>query len=142
MNRTEYVLTFVVFILSIVPAGCSVGDASLPGTSGAAAQLDSAAAAPRPPAVEVFPVQSDFAASAQLIPAVVSVEGTAVVFARRDGLVTWLGGEEGTQVTKDQILARFEDDDARVQLRQVVLDGSRLSVEERQSEALVEVNRN
>ena len=93
--------------------------------------------------VNVFAVQPSPSRSEGdlLIPASVSVEDTAIVLAEREGLIVNLRGPEGAHVMKGDILAQFNDNDQRSQLRQAELEVSRLKVEEQQFEALVKLNR-
>jgi RND family efflux transporter MFP subunit len=90
--------------------------------------------------VGVFQVKPSEAAGDQLIPAVLSVENTAMVLAQRDGILIELRGEEGARVEKGQVIARLNDDEQRAQLRQAELEVNRSMQEERQLEALVKVN--
>ena len=96
-----------------------------------------------PIVVHVFDVQPSphLSEGDLLIPAALSVEDTAIVLAEREGRIVNLRGEEGARVKKDDILAQFNDDDQRSQLRQAELDVSRLKVEEQQYESLVKLNR-
>jgi RND family efflux transporter MFP subunit len=78
-----------------------------------------------------------------LVPAAISVEVTAMVLARRDGGVSQLSGQEGSRVTKGQVIAQLSgDDELRAQLRQAELEVKRLEVEQREYDALVKLNRN
>lgn len=96
-----------------------------------------------PAVVHVFDVQPSPHLSEDdlLIPAAVSVEDTAIVLAEREGLIVNLRGEEGSRVAKGDVLAQFNDQDQRGQLRQAELDVSRFKVEEQQYEALIKLNR-
>jgi len=76
-----------------------------------------------------------------LIPAALSVEDTAVVLSELEGRIVSLPGEEGSRVTKGQILAQFNDEEQRSQLRQAELEISRLKVEAQQLQALIKLNR-
>ena len=76
-----------------------------------------------------------------LIPASLSVEDTAIVLAERDGRIITLRGQEGVRVNKGDVLAVFNDDDERSQLRQAEIEVSRLKVEEQQYDSLVKLNR-
>jgi RND family efflux transporter MFP subunit len=97
--------------------------------------------ATRPVAVEVFEVTSPTETRAEPVPAVIAAESSAVVLAKRDGIVTWLGGVEGARVKAGEMLARLDDDETRTQLRQAELEVTRSQFEERQYEALLKVNR-
>lgn len=105
------------------------------------ASASSSASPPKPIAVEAFEVQPSAAASYQLVPAVISVEGTAQVLAGRDGTVMKLAAEEGSSVTRGQVMAQLNDEDLRATLRQAELEVDRLLVEERQYDAMINVNR-
>ena len=96
-----------------------------------------------PVVVHVFDVQpsAHLSDGDLLIPAALSVEDTAIVLAEREGRIVNLRGQEGARVTKDDILAQFNDDDQRGQLRQAELEVSRLRVEEQQFESLVKLSR-
>jgi len=76
-----------------------------------------------------------------LIPASLSVADTAVVLAEREGRIVNLSGQEGARVNQGDILAQFNDDDQRVQLKQAQLEVSRLEVEGQQYEAMIKLNR-
>jgi RND family efflux transporter MFP subunit len=76
-----------------------------------------------------------------LIPAALSAEDTAIVLAELEGRIVNLTGEEGARVVKDEILAQFNDEEQRGQLRQAELDVSRLKVEAQQLQALIKLNR-
>ena len=93
----------------------------------------------RATSVELFEVRNQ--SSTPNIPAIVSTEAIAAVLARRDGIIAKLEAQEGSRVTKGQVLAAFDDDDSRLQLRQAELEVSRLQYEERQYEASVKINR-
>src|SRR5689334_8331834 len=85
-------------------------------------------------AVRVFEVQptANVASGDLLIPASISVEDSAVVSAEIEGRIVNLSGQEGTRVAKGDVLAQFNDDAQRTQLRQAELDVSRLKVEAEQ----------
>ncbi|HVS81108.1 MAG TPA: efflux RND transporter periplasmic adaptor subunit [Pyrinomonadaceae bacterium] len=93
--------------------------------------------------VHVFDAQPSPGSSGEdlLIPAALSVEDTAVVLAQREGRIMNLRGQEGARVIKGNVLAQFNEDDQRSQVRQAELEVSRLQVEEEQYEALVKLNR-
>jgi RND family efflux transporter MFP subunit len=120
-------------------SGCGRESETVKLGQGVEARSSSGAGPRLPLAVEVFEVKPA-AARAQLIPAVISVEGTAVVLARREGIINWLGGQEGARVTKGEVIAQLDDDESRAQLHQAELEVSRMQAEERQYEALVKVN--
>jgi RND family efflux transporter MFP subunit len=96
-----------------------------------------------PIAVQVVEARPSEAAGDLLVPAALSVEVTAMVLAQRDGTISELGSQEGSRVTKGQVIARLSgDDDLRAQLRQAELEVKRLEVEQRQYDALAKLNRN
>lgn len=97
--------------------------------------------AARPIPVEVFEVVAAAEGRTQPIPAVISVESTAAVLAKRDGLIVRLEVQEGARVKQGQLLAQLEDDESKAQLRQVELEVARLQYEEKQYEATIKVNR-
>jgi len=76
-----------------------------------------------------------------LIPAALSAEDTAVVLAELEGRIVNVTGEEGSRVTKGEILALFNDEAQQGQLRQAELDISRLKIEAQQLQALIKLNR-
>ena len=119
-------------------SGCS-NDKSM--AAGGALAAATPATRTRTTTVDVFEVEASTTVGEQLIPAVISVENTAMVLAQRDGILTELGGQEGTRVAKGDVMGRLNDDDQRAQLRQVELEVNRSKLEERQLEALVKVNR-
>lgn len=128
--NTLYVLVFIVCLLS----ACSAG--SKP-------RQISAVPTPAPVVVNVFDAQPSANSSGGdlLIPAAISVEQTAVVLAEREGRIINLRGQEAAHVTKDEILAQFDEDDQRSQVRQAEIEVDRLGVEEQQYDALVKLNR-
>ena len=66
-----------------------------------------------------------------------------MVLAQRDGIISQLAAQEGSRVTKGQVIAQLSgDDDLRAQLRQAELEVSRLDVEQREYAALLKLNRN
>jgi len=94
-------------------------------------------------AVRVFDLQPTANAPAGdlLIPASISVEDSAVVLAEIEGRIVNLPVQEGARVAKGELLARFNDEAQRGQLRQAELDVSRLNVEAEQLQALIKLNR-
>ncbi|HKO96472.1 MAG TPA: efflux RND transporter periplasmic adaptor subunit [Pyrinomonadaceae bacterium] len=133
--RTPYTLYGLVFVGCLFSA-CSGG--SKPPTQ---------AVAPTPAGpvvVNVFDAQPSTSSSSGdlLIPAAISVEQTAIVLAEREGRIINLRGQEAARVTKGEILAQFNEDDQRSQLRQAEIEVNRLSVEEQQYDSLVKLNRN
>lgn len=96
-----------------------------------------------PVVVNVFDAQPTTNSSGGdlLIPAAISVEQTAVVLAEREGRIVNLRGPEASRVAKGEVLAQFNEDDQRSQLRQAEIEVSRLTVEEQQYDSLVKLNR-
>jgi RND family efflux transporter MFP subunit len=135
--RTVLVTGITVLLLGVL-AGCRAKTEGLkPGTA------SNTAATKGPIAVQVVEAKPSVAAGDLLVPAALSVESIATVLAQRDGTVSQLGAQEGSRVTKGQIIARLTgDDDLQAQLRQAELEVSRLEVEQRQYGALIKVNRN
>ncbi len=64
-----------------------------------------------------------------------------MVLAEREGRIVNLRGPEASRVTKGDLLAQFNEDDQRSQLRQAEIEVSRLKVEEQQYDSLVKLNR-
>ncbi|HJZ68410.1 MAG TPA: efflux RND transporter periplasmic adaptor subunit, partial [Blastocatellia bacterium] len=95
----------------------------------------------KPFSLEVFEIKESRPQGDRLIPALISVEGTAQVLAERDGTILGLEVQEGASVTKGQVIARLNDDDLRAALKQAELEVERLLVEERQYDAMIRVNR-
>jgi len=93
--------------------------------------------------VHVFDVQPvpNPANSDVLIPAAISVEDTPLVIAEIEGRILNVTAEEGARVTKGQVLATFNDEAQREQLRQAELEVSRLKVEGQQLQGLIKLNR-
>ena len=129
--NTPYVLVFIVCLLSACSAGSKPRQLSVVPTPAA------------PIVVNVFDAQPSANSSSGdlLIPAAISVEQTAVVLAEREGRIINLRGQEAAHVTKDEILAQFNEDDQRSQVRQAEIEVDRLGVEEQQYDALVKLNR-
>lgn len=115
---------------------------------GCTARTTALRTAPAPNTKAPIPVQVIEARQSEpvgnlLVPAALSVEVAAMVLARRDGVISELSGQEGSRVTKGQVIARLSgDDELRAQLRQAELEVNRLEVEQRQYDALVKLNRN
>jgi RND family efflux transporter MFP subunit len=137
MNKLNSLLIGIVILCGAAFAGCTRGS-RLGNTT-----ANSPTTAKRPIAVQVVEAMPSTAAGELLIPAALSVEGRAVVLAQRDGTIIKLSGQEGTRVGKGAIIAQLSgDDDLRAHLRQAQLEVNRLKVEERESDALIKVNRN
>lgn len=138
MNRVYKILVGTLILLASITTGCNAGSRTLESNRSA---LDD------PPirliAVKVFEAQPSNSTTVGdlLIPAALSVDSTAVVLAEREGRITLLGAQEGARVGRGDMLAEFNADDQRSQLRQAELEVSRLKVEEKQYEALVKLNR-
>jgi membrane fusion protein (multidrug efflux system) len=136
MFRGKKILLGMLLLSTALLGGCTAG-------SQIRAPDNRTIATASPLVVHVFDVQPSphLADGDLLIPAALSVEDTAIVLAEREGRIVNLRGQEGTRVSKGDILAQFNDDDQRAQLRQAELEVSRLQVEEQQFEALVKLNR-
>lgn len=135
MYRENKILLGMLLLSTGLLGGCTAGSQTR--------APDRIIATASPVAVHVFDVQPSphLSEGDLLIPAALSVEDTAIVLAEREGRIVNLGGQEGARVTKGDILAQFNDDDQRAQLRQAELEVSRLKVEEQQYESLVKLNR-
>lgn len=133
--------------LSLLVVGLAV--AGLSGCGGRA-QMSSPGGSPnsnpnsgQPIAVRVYQVAPSVARGDLLIPAALSIEGVALVTSQRDGAISQLRVQEGSRVSKGQVVAFLSgDDDLRAQLNQAELEVKRLQVEQRQLEALVKLDRN
>lgn len=120
-------------------SGCG-GKAQVSSANGS---LNSSSGSAQPVAVRVFQVTPSVARGDLLIPAALSIEGVAVVTSQRDGAIEHLRAQEGSRVSKGEVLARLSgDDDLRAQLRQAELEVKRLQVEQQQLDALVKLNGN
>jgi RND family efflux transporter MFP subunit len=131
-------LTGITLLLVSVFAACTAKpEAMRAGTA-------SNPAATKPPLlVQVVGAKPSAVTGDLLIPAALSVEVTAMVLAQRDGIISQLAAQEGSRVTKGQVIAQLSgDDDLRAQLRQAELEVSRLDVEQREYAALLKLNRN
>ncbi|HSE37397.1 MAG TPA: efflux RND transporter periplasmic adaptor subunit [Blastocatellia bacterium] len=129
-------------VLILVAASCCACGSDKPAASPAFEASASANGAPTKAFVlQVFEIKESRKPGDLLIPAVISVEGTAQVLAGRDGTILELGVQEGASVKKGQVLARLNDEDLRAALRQAELEVERLLVEERQYDAMIKVSR-
>ena len=135
-NRLRFLLPFLLVLMSACYGDASrnsevvsAKSASTPGTGNVSR------------GVETFTVQLGPGSMEQLIPAVVATDNTAVALARIDGTIVELKADEGTQVSKDQIIARLSDDTLRVQLKQAEIEVERLTIEARQYEEMIKVNK-
>ena len=135
-------LKYLAPALSILMTACFGGGS--PNAAAEGVPLKNAAPTASPaidPTVETFLVQSGSGSKEQFIPAVISTDNTAVVLAQIDGIVVDLKADEGTQVAKDAVIARISDEGLRVQLRQSEIEVERLTIEARQYEEMIKVNR-
>lgn len=140
MNRAAFHIKLAALFAASAFAGC--GGTSKPVNINAAlAANQNVAASTLPIAVNVAVPQPSTTSGDLLVPAAVSAGNTAIVLAQRDGTIIQLRGEEGTRVAKGAVLAQLGDQEQRSQLRQAELEVNRLTVEERQYEALVKLNR-
>ncbi|HLE62114.1 MAG TPA: efflux RND transporter periplasmic adaptor subunit [Pyrinomonadaceae bacterium] len=132
----------ILLIMTITASGLSAcgGKAQV---SSANVSRSPASHSAQPLAVRVFDVVPSVASGDLVIPAALSVEGVAVVTAQRDGAIAQLRVQEGTRVSRGQVIARLSgDDDLRAQLRQAEFEVNRLKVEQGQFEALIKLDRN
>ncbi len=91
--------------------------------------------------MEVFEARPGSTPRERLTPAVLSVEDSALVLAQRGGVLVKLSTDVGAGVEEGQILAELAADDLRAQIRQLEFEAESSRLNERQLEALVEVNR-
>lgn len=140
MNRKDKTLAGILLFSVSLLAGCAAGSRTLGPANSSSAVTDPAT---RPILVHVYDAQPSPGSSGGdlLIPAALSVEDTAVVLAQREGRVINLRGKEGARVAKGEVLAQFNDEDQRGQVRLAEIDVRRLQVEEQQYEALVRLSR-
>ena len=103
-------------------AGCRSGTQSVMLSESATARAATPEAKSNPIKVDVFEVVALTSEQAQPIPAVIAAESVAAVLAKRDGVVVWLGGQEGARVKQGDLLVRLNNDDSSAQLRQTELD--------------------
>ena len=141
MQSRPKLLAILLLLSYGISAGCAAGSRARK-QANLQSPTDGSTPARQPIPVDVVEAQLSADMGELLIPASVMVENTAVVLAQREGTITMLRGEEGTRVTKGQVLASFNDEDTRAAIRQAEVEISRLKVEEKQYEALVKVNRN
>ena len=138
MDRTERKVGLVLSLTGCLVAACTAGSKALPDNR------TSATAASRAPfKVHVFNAQPSAGAATgdRLIPASLSVEDNAVILAERAGRIISLSGIEGARIRKGQVLARFDDQDQRANLRETEIELSRVQVEEQQYASLVKLRR-
>lgn len=136
----RYAPSLLVLPLAVVwLSGCG-GKAGVSSSAGLTSPASNSA---QPIAVRVFDVVPSVARNDLLIPAALSIEGVALVTSQRDGAIAQLRAQEGSRVSKGEVVANLSgDDDLRAQLRQAELEAKRLQVEQRQLEALVKLNHN
>src|SRR5258705_1942688 len=131
-------VTAITLLLLGVFAGCTVKPGPLK-ESGSAANSTSVKA---PLLVQVVEARPSTATGDLLIPAALSVEVAAMVLAQRDGIISQLAAQEGTRVSKGQVIAQLSgDDDLRAQLKQAELEVARLDLEQKEYTALLKLNR-
>ena len=129
-------------IVIAVVVSCSACGSDKPAASPPFEASASANGIPAKPfSLDVFEIKESQPQGDRLIPAMISVEGTAQVLAERDGTILGLEVQEGASVSKGQVIARLNDDDLRAALKQAELEVERLLVEERQYDAMIRVNR-
>jgi RND family efflux transporter MFP subunit len=138
VQSTKYTTSILLLLLvTLLIAGCSAQSQTR--------VLDNRKTTAQTPVVvvQVFDVQPapNLTNGDLLIPAALSADDTAIVLAEIEGRIVDVTGEEGSRVTKGEILAQFNDEEQRGQLRQAELDISRLKVEAQQSQALIKLNR-
>lgn len=135
--QTKHSLLLLYLFSAAVIAGCSAQSQTR------VRESNNAPAATNAVAVRVFdvPPAANVATGDLLIPASISVEDSAVVLAEVEGRIVNLPGQEGNRVATGEILAQFNDEAQRGQLRQAELDVSRLKVEAEQLQALIKLNR-
>jgi RND family efflux transporter MFP subunit len=138
MYRADNRKVGLTLLLAAALTGCTAGSRTLPPDNRASANLSRT-----PFRVHVFNAQPSASVSGgdRLIPAALSVEDTAIVLAERAGRIVNLSGREGARIKKGEVIAGFEDEDQRTQLRQAEIEVSRLKVEEQQYEALLKLRR-
>src|SRR5262249_3502094 len=138
VRRLKESSLLAVLLCSAVSAGCTAG------SQPRAPVPRSKETSSNPIVVHVFEAQPTPRSSDRdlLIPASISVDDNAVVLAERDGRIESVRVQEGSRVPKGAVLAQFNDEDQRSQLKQAELEVSRLAVEEQQYDALVKLSRN
>ncbi len=138
MDRAEWKLGLILLLAGSLLSSCIAGSKTLSDN-----QASPTSSNRQPFKVHVFNAQPSASAATgdRLIPAALSVEGTAVILAERAGRIISLSGTEGARIAQGQVLARFDDQDQRANLREAEIELSRLKVEEQQFEALVKLRR-
>ena len=142
MNRAHTNVVWLTALLSLlVCTGCTAESKSRLKLGDEAGAPETTAAAPAPVRVQVFEAQPAAAQGELIVPATVSVEGTAIVLAQREGVVARLDAQEGARVSKGQVIAVLGNDDQLNELQQAELEVKRLKVEEQQYGSLVQISR-
>lgn len=142
MKRIELHALACTLLALVVFAGCRTSGKSIAGERNVAAASTETTARPiRVNTVEVRPAALADDKQA-MIPAALSVNDLALVLTPHEGRIIELHCDEGTRVAKGAVLARLNDDERRNQLRLAELDVNRLAIEEKQYEALINLNRN
>jgi RND family efflux transporter MFP subunit len=135
--RALLVMAITPLLVGLI-VGCSARPESLK-ESGSAAN---ATTTKSPVLVQVVEAKPSAATGDLLVPAALSVEVEAMVLAQRDGIISQLSAQEGSRVSKGQIIAQLSgDDDLRAQLKQAELEVARLELEQREYTALLKLNR-
>ncbi|MBD0326694.1 MAG: hypothetical protein ICV68_09695, partial [Pyrinomonadaceae bacterium] len=112
MQSRPKLLAILLLLSYGISAGCAAGSRARK-QANLQSPTDGSTPARQPIPVDVVEAQLSTDMGELLIPASVMVENTAVVLAQREGTITMLRGEEGTRVTKGQVLASFNDEDTR-----------------------------
>ena len=133
-------ITCILPCFLVLMNGCSA-DGSRNSEAVSAKTAPAPAAGSGIPTVETLLVKPITESTEQLIPGVVATDNTAVALAQIDGIVIELKADEGSRVEKDQIIARINDQNLRLQLRQAEIEAERLTIEARQYEEMIKVNR-
>src|SRR5882724_9531010 len=108
-------VTAITLLLVGVFAGCTAKPGPLK-DSGSAANSTTVQS---PLLVQVVEAKPSAATGDLLIPAALSVEVAAMVLAQRDGIISQLAAQEGSRVSKGQVIAQLSgDDDLWAQLKQ------------------------
>lgn len=135
--RLKETLLMIYVLTAAVMLGCSAQSQTR------VRETNNAPVATNAVAVRVFDVQpaANVPTGDLLIPASISVEDSAVVLAEVEGRIVNLPVQEGSRVAKGEVLAQFNDEAQRGQLRQAQLDVDRLNVESERLQALIKLNR-
>ncbi|HSQ24009.1 MAG TPA: efflux RND transporter periplasmic adaptor subunit [Pyrinomonadaceae bacterium] len=140
MSCVEPRLGLTLLLAGSLLTGCTAGSKTLAPDNRSSANSSTNR---KPFRVHIFNAQPSTSTGGgdRLIPAALSVEGTAIALAERAGRIVKLSGSEGARIRKGEVLARFDDDDQQTQLRQAEIEVSRLKVEEQQYDALLKLRR-